>query len=62
MEPFHLAHLIVFGMWLGVVITEVLVEFAGSDVDAHRAAAVPSPGEHRTSARGRGPRQRQKSL
>ncbi len=28
MEPFHVAHLIVLGMWLGVVITEVLFEFA----------------------------------
>ena len=39
MEPFHLAHLIVLGMWLGVVITEVLFEFAGSDADSLRAAA-----------------------
>ena len=28
MEPFHVAHLIALGMWLGVVITEVLFEFA----------------------------------
>ena len=27
MEPLHVAHLIVLGMWLGVVITEVLVYF-----------------------------------
>jgi hypothetical protein len=39
MEPFHLAHVIVLGMWLGVVITEVLFEFAGSDADSLRAAA-----------------------
>ena len=39
MEPLHLAHVIVLGMWLGVVITEVLFEFAGSDADSLRAAA-----------------------
>ena len=39
MEPFHLAHLIALGMWLGVVITEVLFEFAGSDAESLRAAA-----------------------
>lgn len=39
MEPFHVAHLTVLGMWLGVVITEVLFEFAGSDADSRRAAA-----------------------
>lgn len=39
MELFHVAHLIVLGMWLGVVITEVLFEFAASDVDSLRAAA-----------------------
>ena len=39
MEPFHVAHLVVLGMWLGVVITEVLFEFAGSDADSLRAAA-----------------------
>jgi len=39
MEPFHVAHLIVLGMWLGVVITEVLFEFAASDTDSLRAAA-----------------------
>lgn len=39
MEPFHVAHLIVLGMWLGVVITEVLFEFAASDADSLRAAA-----------------------
>jgi len=38
-EPFHLAHLVVLGMWLGVVITEVLFEFAGSDAESLRAAA-----------------------
>jgi hypothetical protein len=31
--------MIVLGMWLGVVITEVLFEFAGSDVESLRAAA-----------------------
>ena len=39
MEPFHLAHLVALGMWLGVVIAEVLFEFAGSDADSLRAAA-----------------------
>lgn len=39
MEPLHVAHLIVLGMWLGLVITEVLFEFAASDVDSLRAAA-----------------------
>jgi hypothetical protein len=39
MEPFHRAHLIVLGIWLGEVITEVLFEFAGSDADSLRAAA-----------------------
>jgi hypothetical protein len=39
MEPYHLAHLVALGMWLGVVITEVLFEFAGSDADSLRAAA-----------------------
>ena len=39
MEPLHLAHAIVLGMWLGVVITEVLFEFSGSDADSLRAAA-----------------------
>jgi hypothetical protein len=39
MEPFHMAHLVALGMWLGVVITEVLFEFAGSDADSLRAAA-----------------------
>src|SRR5215470_20178791 len=39
MEPFHVAHLIVLGMWLGVVITEVLFEFAASDGESLRAAA-----------------------
>jgi hypothetical protein len=39
MEPLHLLHLIALGMWLGVVITEVLFEFAGSDADSLRAAA-----------------------
>jgi hypothetical protein len=39
MEPYHLAHVIALGMWLGVVITEVLFEFAGSDPESLRAAA-----------------------
>src|SRR5206468_10695119 len=39
MEPLHVAHLITLGMWLGVVVTEVLFEFAGSDADSLRAAA-----------------------
>jgi len=39
MEPFHVAHLMALGVWLGVVITEVLFEFAGSDADSLRAAA-----------------------
>ena len=39
MEPIHVAHLIVLGMWLGVVITEVLFEFAASDGESLRAAA-----------------------
>lgn len=39
MEPLHLAHLIALGVWLGVVITEVLFEFAGSDAESLRAAA-----------------------
>ena len=39
MEPLHLAHVIVLGMWLGVVITEVLFEFAASDAASLRAAA-----------------------
>jgi hypothetical protein len=39
MEPFHVAHLIALGVWLGVVITEVLFEFTGSDAESLRAAA-----------------------
>ena len=39
MEPFHLAHVIALGAWLGVVITEVLFEFAASDAESLRAAA-----------------------
>ncbi len=39
MEPLHVAHLIVLGMWLGVVITEALFEFAASDAESLRAAA-----------------------
>lgn len=39
MEPFHMAHLLALGIWLGVVITEVLFEFAASDAQSLRAAA-----------------------
>src|SRR5215471_11118585 len=39
MEPFHLAHLLALGTWFGVVVTEVLFEFAGSDAESLRAAA-----------------------
>lgn len=39
MEPLHVAHLVVLGMWLGVVITEVLFEFTASDAESLRAAA-----------------------
>ncbi len=39
MEPFHMAHLLVLGIWLGVVVTEVLFEFAASDAQSLRAAA-----------------------
>ena len=39
MDPFHLAHLLSLGVWLGVVITEVLFEFAASDAESLRAAA-----------------------
>ncbi len=39
MEPLHVAHLLVLGIWLGIVITEALFEFSGSDPDSLRAAA-----------------------
>lgn len=39
MEPLHVAHLLALGIWLGIVITEVLFEFSGSDADSLRAAA-----------------------
>ena len=39
MEPLHVAHLVVLGMWLGVVITDVLFEFTASDAESLRAAA-----------------------
>ena len=39
MEPLHVAHLMVLSIWLGVVITEVLFEFAASDAESLRAAA-----------------------
>jgi hypothetical protein len=38
-EPLHVAHLVALGVWLGIVITEVLFEFAGSDAESLRAAA-----------------------
>lgn len=39
MEPLHVAHLMVLGMWLGIVTTEALFEFSGSDPESLRAAA-----------------------
>jgi hypothetical protein len=39
MEPLHVAHLMTLGIWLGIVITEALFEFSGSDADSLRAAA-----------------------
>ncbi len=39
MDPLHVAHLLVLGIWLGIVTTEVLFEFSGSDPDSLRAAA-----------------------
>lgn len=39
MEPLHVAHLMVLGIWLGIVLTEALFEFSGSDPDSLRAAA-----------------------
>jgi hypothetical protein len=39
MEPLHVAHLVVLGMWSGVVITEALFEFTASDAESLRAAA-----------------------
>ena len=39
MDPLHVAHLMALGIWLGIVITEALFEFAGSDADSLRAAA-----------------------
>ncbi len=39
MDPLHVAHLMALGIWLGIVTTEVLFEFSGSDVDSLRAAA-----------------------
>jgi hypothetical protein len=39
MEPLHVAHLMVLGMWLGIVTTEALFEFSGSDAQSLRAAA-----------------------
>jgi hypothetical protein len=39
MEPLHVAHLMTLGIWLGIVMTEALFEFSGSDADSLRAAA-----------------------
>jgi hypothetical protein len=39
MEPLHVAHLMVLGIWLGIVLTEALFEFSGSDGESLRAAA-----------------------
>lgn len=39
MEPFHVAHLFTLGMWLGVVVTEVLFEYSASDPVSLRTAA-----------------------
>jgi hypothetical protein len=39
MDPLHVAHLMALGIWLGIVITEALFEFSGSDADSLRAAA-----------------------
>jgi hypothetical protein len=39
MDPFHVAHLMALGIWLGIVLTEALFEFSGSDPDSLRAAA-----------------------
>lgn len=39
MEPLHVAHLMALGIWLGIVTTEALFEFTGSDPESLRAAA-----------------------
>lgn len=39
MEPLHVAHLMALGLWLGIVMTEALFEFSGSDAESLRAAA-----------------------
>ena len=39
MEPLHVAHLMALGIWLGIVMTEALFEFSGSDAESLRAAA-----------------------
>jgi hypothetical protein len=39
MDPLHVAHLMALGIWLGIVTTEALFEFSGSDPDSLRAAA-----------------------
>ena len=52
MDPLHVAHLMVLGMWLGIVITEALFEFSGSDAESLRAAA--RSGLRRSLRQGRG--------
>jgi hypothetical protein len=39
METLHVAHLMALGIWLGIIVTEALFEFSGSDPAALRAAA-----------------------
>jgi hypothetical protein len=39
MPAWHIAQLMALGMWLGVVTTEALFEFSGSDAESLRAAA-----------------------
>ena len=39
MEALHVAHLMALGIWLGIVMTEALFEFSGSDAESLRAAA-----------------------
>lgn len=39
MDPLHVAHLMALGVWLGIVVTEALFEFSGSDPESLRAAA-----------------------
>ena len=39
MDPLHVAHLMALAIWLGIVVTEALFEFSGSDPASLRAAA-----------------------